>query len=409
MYYKYYKNYWKKNNINDDINIFLNLLDNNIDYIKYKEKYNWKSLDSKYPLQYIYYNKSNLSYEEFEFKYYTNKFKKSIPHNYIENFYKDHIKIQKILDIYCNLNKLYFISLDILSYINNEINTCKVYYYNVGKESQSLITLYCFYKDDLLNINDLVNNIIIITKWLYNIKLQKNPTYINNITIYYFNIPIKKKIYNINIKYKFLSSKNVNSGLSYMNNNIYIYREEEAYKVLIHELIHALDFFSFENNIISYNIGNISYPIIIDEAITELIAQFLHCLFYIYNKNLLDKFKYLYYLENIFNWYNTVKIFKFYGIKQFDIDEIKEKFNQSSNIYSYYILKSLFCLDFYKFIHILIDYNYNNIVENIKNILNNIPYNFINYIINKTKYKNNSSLRMTCSTKFFTNKSSFII
>ena len=44
---------------------------------------------------------------------------------------------------------------------------------------------------------------------------------------------------------------NINSGLTYINNNtsiVYVYRKEESVKVLIHELLHAINISDIPNN-----------------------------------------------------------------------------------------------------------------------------------------------------------------
>ena len=94
----------------------------------------------------------------------------------------------------------------------------------------------------------------------------------------------------INNQYRILTSKNVNSGLTIHELNtfkIIIFRKEEMEKVIIHELIHALnidipfrkDFQLYENSIkCHFNVSKTN-QINIFEAFTEALGVYYNTLF----------------------------------------------------------------------------------------------------------------------------------
>jgi len=227
------------------------------------------------------------------------------------------------------------------------------------------------------------------------------------IKLYYFDTLIQKQ-FNKNTDY--LCSENINSGLS-GSDYIIIWRREELYKVLIHELIHYLNLDIKQNDkldtIIKYNIGKFNYPILINESITEIQAQFIHTIYILISDNtkledVINLFKKFYLLEHIFSWYQFSKIMKFFSIDSFDEQLIKENFNQTSNAYSYYILKTIFAIHFFdilsnlKYIKKLINNNEKcQIINTIKYCVNNKPLNLINKIIKLDCNFNYNSLKMS--------------
>jgi hypothetical protein len=92
---------------------------------------------------------------------------------------------------------------------------------------------------------------------------------------------------------KILTSQNINSGASKNNKWIIIYRYEEMYKVLIHELIHYNNYdlrniYSFTDCLEIY-FGDNNYPVLLHEAITELQAQILNVIWFVYKNKLTNE------------------------------------------------------------------------------------------------------------------------
>lgn len=359
------------------------------------ENCNWIIKSHDKPICYYnYQKKENITYEEYEEKYNLRNIILN-EYNYI-NYIREYStlnnnKILKILNIFQNG---YFIDLNIKLYVENNINNCNIYKFEH-------LELYYFYKDEN-DIDDTIYNIYIITKLLYEKK---------KIKLYYFDTPLNKTLDNKN---KYISSKNVNSGSS-SKNEIIIWRREELLKVLFHELIHYLELdIKHENNlkyIIRNKIGKYNYPILLNETITEIFAQFLHSIYIsiiLYKKHSLnyvfDRFKYIYIYEMIYSWYQFSKIMNFFNIKKYNENTLLN-FNQTTNCYSYYIIK---CILYNNIFDIIFSFNYINklinndkcncdiynclpIIDIIKLNINNI--NNIDNIIKKINL-NDSSLRM---------------
>jgi hypothetical protein len=397
----YYNTYWDKykQNLIPLLHILIEqIISIKIPIIQHKQHIKWETFNNKYPLCYTYYNTHN---EYIDYKTYIHKFNiREISFDYIEyeNYINKFIKNKLIIDIYNKFQNGIFISLDVRLYVENNINNLLYY-------SFPHIDLYILYNDVLLDEttkNTLLNNIYVISKWIYDL----NP--IKKITLYYFDTLISKKLID---DYNYICSQNINSGLS-SKTYIIIWRREEILKVLIHELIHFLQIDNKHNdnitNIINYTIGNINYPIIINEAITELQALFLHTLYIITinsksndNDFIINHFKLLFNLEQIYGWYQFSKIMNFYKINSFELKSIKSNFNQSSNAYSYYILKCIFNMYFFNilnelnYIKQLINKQYiPNLEHVIKNIIDNLPIVFLNKIIKDFKIKD-KSLKLT--------------
>ncbi len=171
----------------------------------------------------------------------------------------------------------------------------------------------------------------------------------------------QKKCLN-NLYGKVLMPIHVNSGSSLTGEFVQIWRREELYKVLIHELIHfydidfkeqvnnkALDlkkYLKTEYNINGHDCANESY--------TEFLALLINCCFssvYL-NINVTTLFNY----EIKFTLFQICKILKFLNINSF-----KDGVAQSTSALSYYYIKGLFLINNDKVFKFL-----NNDIANIK-------------------------------------------
>jgi hypothetical protein len=270
----------------------------------------------------------------------------------------------------------------------------------------SIINIYSNKKSHNINI-DLIIKIFDI---FYKITNKKNKIYL---TIYLSNI--KKKIYEYDYQHhhKLLKPININSGSTMKNINISLWRYEEIYKVLIHELIHYFSVdFGFETD--GYNkaeehiqkIININGEDRLFESYTETMANIIHCC-------LLEKITQinitkLLELEISFSLLQIGKILNYYGMESYrDIfNKSKNKINQSTSVLSYFIIKGslLFKLDEF------IDFTKENIIfgeklDDYLDLINNTIYDIryiehIDYFINTINNCKNefikNTLRMTC-------------
>jgi hypothetical protein len=158
---------------------------------------------------------------------------------------------------------------------------------------------------------------------------------------------------------RIITSSNVNSGFTYANGNeIFIFREEEYPKVIIHELLHHQKMidnqeFKTENKLRlmkHFNINNQTI-LILNETIIELWALILH-LYLISNEYNLS-FKELYDIE-----------FKYSCLKSYQILKLQETYKNNEwcdkcNIYSYIIFKMIIMSKLHLFLRIF-TYPYND-------------------------------------------------
>lgn len=386
------------------------LIDDNFILNNLSRSYDWNLIKHDYPINYEYWIKTHnkILFKEFNDIYnkrliYFNKFN-SLK---LINLYTQNLVDENILNILDYFQNGYFISLDIKLYVENNINCCDHYMFDY-------IDLYFFYSKTIspkIKI-DLIKHILIISKWIY----ELNP--IHKINLIYFDTPNKKEILESS-DIQYLSSQNINSGSSATGYKIMIWRREEITKVLIHELIHYLNM-DIKNDphinlIIKHNIGQFDYPVLINETITEIQAQFLHSVYIstmISKSNtILDNLKTIYNFEMIYSWYQFAKIMTYYNITNYKLSLIKDKLNQTTNVFSYYILKSILTIDFTKIIfeldHIkkllIVDKNYISncnvnqcdiLIKYISNLLRNPPKKILDKIIKHLKLDDNS-LRMS--------------
>lgn len=194
------------------------------------------------------------------------------------------------------------------------------------------------------------------------------------INIYYGNL---KKVIDNNKK---LTVDNINSGSTHRNVEITIWRQEELYKVLFHELIHfyELDFY--------YDIG-ISYfydkfgtkNMKLYEAYTDSLAVIIHTLFTSVYLNV--SYTQLLNIEINFVLFQAGKILNLHNVS--NLSDIKFKINNDVPILSYYIVKSFLLFSFDS----LVEFFQKNIN------FNDRDYDFMTLIIKSQKnYDYNISL-----------------
>ena len=153
---------------------------------------------------------------------------------------------------------------------------------------------------------------------------------------------------------------NINTGISWVGiNHIVLFRLDELFKVLFHELIHSLKY-DFDNvrdcnkkscervfkSDLNLNVGD-SYPILINEAYTEYMAilcwdYYLASYYMTQHRVINDKFKLFYHMierEQINSAIMCTKLFNYYKIKNLDILKKDNKIEQKTNAFSYILIK----------------------------------------------------------------------
>ena len=185
-------------------------------------------------------------------------------------------------------------------------------------------------------LNKLVNIIIILGQYK-----SKTRSITINIDIYLTDF--KKKL---NIRTKSLGSREINSGFTASGHKLCIFRKEELYKVLTHELIHYLKLdlvrhVEFTDYYKYFNIPQ-NTEIRLNEAYTEIFAVIFNSMINTKSEKELvsvlnRELKYsLYQCAKILDYYNFGSALEF-----FKRNDGNTKFNQQTSVFSYFIVKTL--------------------------------------------------------------------
>jgi len=322
--------------------------------------------------------------------------------------------------------------------IKTLINNCKKYYnynniydniiveHNLLNKSELLDNIkYEINNSKFSNCNKIIkytnncNDIISISKLNCNIKIliyynKKTNISYEKIFKNYNRLLIISNIYNINKdicfhlvltnskrimpKNNYFETKNFNGGFTYIyhNNNIqkadiYIFRYDEYFKVMLHELIHHIGIINdsmlkLPNEIIVdlkkyFNISNDS-NIQVNEGNVEFWATIYNLIFISIEYNIEFKKLYKKELEFSINQY-----FKLRCINKYKI------WKENTNIFSYFIIKLILLYNYKEFINLKLPYDNKIFCNFIKNKYNNDFITKIKKIKNnKLNLKNKNSL-----------------
>ena len=249
-----------------------------------------------------------------------------------------------------------------------------------------------------------IDNILQFILTIINVfdELSSKELYNLDIFLYLTNV---KKLFPKN-KYDILTKTNVNSGYtSYFTNNhreIVIYREEELFKVLIHELIHYYDFdikttINFmENKLFIKNCLKMY-----GETYTDIWARILNIMFIAVKKtnnynDYLKFFEISLYIEILFSYFQGFKTLNHFNItyemlrsKIYKINNYKE----SSNGYCYYVLPSIILMNLDVFLDFCITNNKKNFIDFNNNNNNNNNNNHKSFILLILKILNSNEFK----------------
>ena len=170
-----------------------------------------------------------------------------------------------------------------------------------------------------------------------------NLFYIDNtkLNLFIFLSDVKKKFPNDN----FYTPFHVNTAYAIAKTEVVIFRKEEFEKVLFHELIHfyQLDILNYQTpirnsilNIFNKNKKIIKFTMNPNEAYTDFLAIVLHLLYvnHVTKKSLKQLVK----IELGYINHQAKKILKLANAK--NLSNLVDNFNQSTSVFSYFILKS---------------------------------------------------------------------
>ena len=234
------------------------------------------------------------------------------------------------------------------------------------------ITLHFFIYSNITenNIEMYDNYARLVFIWVYILSLYSFKKCSKYLDIYIFLTPFKKNLPNSKITTLDISHVNTAFTTAGCNNKgeIVIFREEEWFKVLIHETFHnfGLDFSTMNTDKLKKKVKDI-FPIASEFQLTETYcetwARIINCMFSAYE--LLDDKKdwesYLSYsnlflqIERVFSISQCNKILKFMDISYSDLYDgldswQKSQYREKSNVFCYYILTSILMNDYLNFL-----------------------------------------------------------
>ena len=206
--------------------------------------------------------------------------------------------------------------------------------------------------------------------WLHMVSLKSKC--VESLNIYIYLTPFKKEL--PENKSEVIGPVNANTGYTYRcekNNEIVIYRQEEWFKVLIHETMHAFgnDFETEDYNGDGGSAAAVikklfSLPdgvnIRMSETYSEIWARIMNVAFQTYFKNppslesrtvkqFKKNFGFYLHLESIFSLYQCIKVLDFMGVNyQLLVSEsehskkmMRSFYRENTNVFAYYVLTSI--------------------------------------------------------------------
>ena len=238
-----------------------------------------------------------------------------------------------------------FVSIKIQQVIEKDFhNICIYQFHHPQKDIPISIRLILINSDSSSYYNyakNLIRYILVL--------LEYSKCYKTDIEVKIFLTKEKK---HISPEYKCLGINEVNSGSTYRGDcsSIVVWRKEEAFKVILHELCHCLSFdFELPDNILKKIIKLFSIPDNTEirpyEAYVETWGEIIY--FSILAKDLKLDINQLLKKEVIFSCYQAAKILKHFGFKEWgefykSNTRDSKDYCQKSSILSYYIIQASF-------------------------------------------------------------------
>jgi hypothetical protein len=303
-----------------------------------------------------------------------------------------------------------FFPKEIRDYISQNAKYQLTYVLEDDDDAQKIKIHYTlFSEDELAHLDNYAEQTHTILMWLYICRLYAAKTCVQKIDIYIYPTPFNKMLPNTNRD--ILSAEQVNTAYTYhcpKNGEIVIFRNEEWFKVFMHETFHTygLDFANVPSNRNSMHTALRGiFPIESDfnatEAYAETWARIMNCAmcvflplkdkkdaktFYEYMASTLE-------LERVFSLFQCNKILSFMGMEYRDLYEESEKsaslrrnlYREKTNVFAYYILTAICMNDVAGFLEWC--YSHNSSLLQFNNRSQQSLTEFGEYIIKEYKNK----------------------
>jgi hypothetical protein len=216
---------------------------------------------------------------------------------------------------------------------------------------------------DRIKIETYNKHIDNIVMWIYILNEYGSKKCSANFTTYFYFTKLEKKVPDSNID--IIDQIHVNTGFTTtcpVDSEIVIFREEEWFKVFMHETIHnfALDFSDMNNTSCHrtiLNIFKVSSQVNLYEAYTEFWAEIMNILFCSFlslkkkedEEEFLTNCEFLINFERTYSFFQMVKALDFMGLKYVDLyhktpeSEIMRStlYKENTNVLAYYVIKTI--------------------------------------------------------------------
>lgn len=257
-------------------------------------------------------------------------------------------------------------------------------------------------------MNSVIQRIYI---WLYLAFQYSNEKCSKTMNIYLYMTGLEKTLPKTGSPIREINANTAFTTSCQESTEMHLFREEEWFKVFIHESFHnlGLDFSEFNHektNAEVLKIFPVSSDVRIFETYCEMWAEIIHCLFIVFFESeerepdafieqtqlLLDK-------ERAFSMFQCAKVLDFYGLDYKDLYERttkshairKLKYKEETHVLSYYIIKSIFMFYVNDYVEWCVVHNGNSL--NFNKEIGKLDTNLMDYCTlirehyNKDRYK----------------------
>lgn len=239
-----------------------------------------------------------------------------------------------------------------------------------GREIHIHFTL--FSKEELENLEKYVKYVKMMYVWLNMCAKYASKHCAQALNIFVYPTPFNKQLPSNSTG--ILGPEHVNTAFTMAcveNGQLVIFREEEWFKVFIHETFHAygLDFSTSNFDFLKDKLRGL-FPIDSDfdiyEAYTETWARIINCAFCSFNALKVKKDKHTFVLnmnfclelERMFSMYQCIKILGFMGLNYNDLYDKtmnttllrKNLYRENTHVFAYFIMTAIFLNDYTSFI-----------------------------------------------------------
>ena len=211
-----------------------------------------------------------------------------------------------------------------------------------------------------------------IVMWLYILNLYASKQCANTLTVYFYFTSLEKSLPSTNIS--ILDEMSVNTAFTRTcptDSEIVVFRQEEWFKVFIHETFHnfALDFSDMNNSEAHQcilNIFKVKSDVNLYEAYTEFWAETMNALFCSFfslkNKKNVDEFlthaEFFMNFERTYSFFQLVKTLNFMGLSYQDLYSSTGRsrmlrdnlYKEKTNVLAYYIIKTILINNYQDFL-----------------------------------------------------------